>query len=310
MRTGVKTLFRFIVIKLQRNTLLRRFFIPSIYKKANYISELNLTYLSKKKNIDESYWVAKIRQYAHVVDKGLHRGNFTKGRGKTSLISTKEALSNIVTESFLSDPAVKWAKVVVSNYDEMNRGSLTRINSPYIASKCSTDNLITTIQGRRSIRHFQRKKITPQDISEIASVLDWAPTSCHRQPGRLYAISNKEKIKKCIDLHIGAACFSDVYVPIFLIFCADARLYDMPNEINTPCIDVALGAQNCFLVAYSKGISITPLIWTHQGDSKETFLRKMLGIPEYYQIVMGAAAGYPSSGSRIPTRKKTDLILF
>jgi nitroreductase len=288
---------------------LRWLFVSHLYRKPIAHSELIIVLIGKMKNLDESYWVGKVRQFAHVVDKGLHRGDFTNGHGVSAYQAAKGALARIQSQETLTDPLVQWASEKVCLYEQFQNGQAKRLQAEYVATECSYGNLIDAIKTRRSIRRFTEKPVEDEVIEKIASVLDWAPTSCHRQPGRVYASNNPDIVRQCLILHAGAGCFTDIYAPLLLSFCADSRLYRMPDELAIPFIDVSLGIQNCLLVAHSLGLSLTPLIWAYQGEWQERELREILSIPAHYQIILSAVGGYPDGGTQLPPRKRQELFI-
>lgn len=299
-----------ILKRLMGLRYLRWLFIAHIYKKPIAHSEAIIKHMKKADNLNDTYWAGKIRQYAHVVDKGLHRGDFSKGHGISGYRAAKDALSRIQKQKWISDPVVQWAAKKVDLYEQFQNDRTARIQAEYVATKCSYDELIDVIKTRRTIRNFTEKIVDEDVIDKIASVLDWAPTSCHRQPGIMYASNDPNIVRKCVHLHAGAACFTDIYAPLFLVFCADARLYDMPNELAMPYIDVSLGVQNCLLVAHTLGVALTPLIWSYQGEWQEQKLRKIFSIPKYYQIIFSAVGGYPNGGAQVPQRKLKELFII
>ena len=85
----------------------------------------------------------------------------------------------------------------------------------------------------------------------------------------------------------------------------------MPNEILLPIIDVSLGIQNCCLIAHCLGLSLTLLSWAQHTEEDDKNLRNFLGIPEYYQIIVNGALGYPEHNVPIPYRKllKTTYVI-
>lgn len=289
---------------------LRWLFVSYIYRKPIAHSETTIALMRNEDNLDESYWTGKIRQFAHVVDKGLHRGDFSKGHGSTGYKAAKNALSCLQTHKGLSqDPLVQWAAEKVCQYEQLQNGQGARIQAEYVTTKCSHEDLVDAIKTRRSIRRFTEKAIEDDVIKKIASVLDWAPTSCHRQPGKVFATNNPDIVRQCANLHVGASCFTDIYAPLFLTFCADSRLYRMPDELAIPYVDVSLGVQNCLLVAHALGISLTPLIWSYQGEWQERELRKIFSIPEHFQIILSTVGGYPDGGAQVPPRKRQELFI-
>lgn len=305
----IKRIFRAVLRRLIALRWLRWLFLWHLYKKPIAHSEATISYMKKTGSRDESYWIGKLRFYAHIVDKGLHRGDFTKGHGISAFTCAKDALSHIHTQEGLSDPLVQWAVKRMRLYEEMQSGQSGKISEEYVSTKCSYADLVDVIQTRRSIRRYVEKPVDDETIQRIASVLDWAPTSCHRQPGRIYATNNLERVRQAVMLHTGAACFTDIYTPLFMTFCADSRLYNLPNELAIAHVDVSLGVQNCLLVAHSLGLSLTPLIWSHQGEWQECELRKMFAVPTYFEIIVSVVGGYPAGGTEMPPRKRLELFI-
>jgi len=259
---------------------------------------------------DESYWVGRLRQYAHIIDKGLQRPDFSKGRGIRAYDLAGEALSHIKSREALGDPCVKWASTKVNQYEQLQSEGHFSPPEEHVPTCCAFEDLRDAIMTRRSIRNYLDAPVEADVIEAITDVLDWAPTSCHRQPGRVYATNKQDIVRQCVRLHAGAACFTDMDAPLFMVFCADMRLYSMPAELVMPYIDVALGVQNCLLVAHTLGLSLTPLTWGNRESWQECELRKLLDIPRHFQVVVSAVGGYPDRGVPVPTRKRKDLCII
>ncbi len=259
MKRQVKKLGRTVFYLFLRNRYIRRLFTYYLYRRWISHSEATVALRGKENKLDESYWMGKLRQYAHVVDKGLHRGDFSKGHATQVYGMAKDALSRIRSHEGLRDPSVQWAAEKIKQYEESQSSELPGITSEYVGTTCRYVDLLDVIMTRRSIRRYIDKPVEEEVIDKITDVLDWSPTSCHRQPARVYATNNPDIVRHCVKLHAGAGCFTDIYVPLFLTFCADSRVYEMPAEIASPHIDVALGVENCILIAHTLGISLTPL---------------------------------------------------
>jgi len=296
--------------RLVMNSWTRRLLERCSYLKMITQSEAIIALRKREDKLDEFYWRGKLRHYGHALDKGLHRGDFSRGRGKRAYGLVKDALSHVSSKEGRRDPSVVWAARRIEQYEDFQTNESAGIVAAYIKTTCRHDDLLDAIRTRRSVRQYLDRPIDDETIKKIASVLDWSPTSCNRQPGRVYATSNPDLVRKCTTLHRGAACFTNIYAPMFLLFCADARLYRMPVEWAMPYVDVALGVQNCVLVAHTLGISLTLLTCATLGKRDERNLRKMFGIPKYFHIVVSAIGGYPNAGAEVPVRKNTELFLM
>lgn len=304
-----RTWIRTILSPLAGNRLLRKVFAYYFYRKWIVASETAFALRKNEKQLDDSYWVGMLRKYAHIVDKGLQRRDFSRGRGTRAYDQAKTALSHIQSHQTLEDPSVKWAVDKIRDYEEFQSGTLRTPKQNYAKTVCSYGQLLNVIKTRRSIRSYRNMAVSDELVHKITEVLDWCPTSCNRQTARVYAANNPKLVRECVQLHTGAACFTDIYAPLLLVFCADTRVYG-PNEVGLPYIDVSLGVQNCTLVAHTLGISLTLLTWAQHMDWQERELRRLLGIPEYIQIIVSAVGGYPDRGVDVPARKKKELFLI
>lgn len=296
--------------RLSRVPGIRWLLIPHLYHGPLSHSEKVIRLMRDGSCMDESYWAGMLRKYAHMVDKGLHSGDFSKGRGKTAYSLAKEALAHIGPEARSTDAVVAWAAERIRLYETFQSSeSPTGVSGQYQEAACSYESLLDVMTTRRSIRRYVERPVQREVVERIAAVVDLAPTSCHRQPARICATNNPDIVRECMHLHIGAACFTDIYAPLYLAFCADARLYTLPDELFSPVIDVSLGVQNCLLAAHALGLSLTPLRWAYQGQWQEERLREILGIPAYCQVIVGVVGGYPDGGAETPVRKRPELVL-
>ena len=292
---------------LWANRYIRALFAYHLYRRWIARSEATVALRRRPEALDEPYWMGKLRQYAHVMDKGIHRNDFSQGHGTAAYQLATEALSHLRSSAALSDPSVAWATRKIRQYEELQSGKGTRDTSVYVRTVCRYEALVDAIKTRRCIREFLDRPVEDQVIDQITDVVDWSPTSCSRQPARVYATNNPALVRTCVALHHGAACFSEIYAPLFMTFCADTRVYDMPGEMATPYIDVALGVQNCLLVAHTLGLSLTLLSWAFHSDAQEQALRKLFGIPGYLEIIVSTVGGYPRGGAEVPARKAKEL---
>jgi len=309
MNSQMKKCVRVVLGPFVRNRYTRMVLAYPLYRRWIAHSEATVLLHQKEEQLDESYWIGRLRQYAHMVDKGLHRGDFTKGRGMQAYGAAKAALAHINSPLALDDPSVQWATRKIRKYEEFQSGKSPGLQCEPARTTCKYEDLLDAIRTRRSVRHYLDKPVEEDVIERITDVLDWSPNSCNRQTARVYASNNPDIVRQCVKLHGGAACFTDIMAPLFLTFCADSRVYEMPVEVALPHVDVALGIENCVLVAHTLGISLTLLTWAQHVEWQDRELRRIFGIPAHFQIIVSAVGGYADGGAEIPVRKKKELFL-
>jgi FMN reductase (NADPH) len=166
------------------------------------------------------------------------------------------------------------------------------------------NDVITSILNHRSIRHFEDKLLTDEQISTIISCAQSASTSSYIQAYSIIGIKDKEKKRKLAEL-----AGNQGYVENnghFLVFCADLHRHEIIGEregknviptiestekFMVSLIDASLAAQNAAIAAESMGLGIC-YIGGIRNNLEE--IKGLLKIPERVIPLFGMAIGYPT----------------
>jgi FMN reductase (NADPH) len=166
------------------------------------------------------------------------------------------------------------------------------------------NDVIATILNHRSIRHFEDKPLTDEQIRTIISSAQSASTSSYIQAYSIIGIKDKEKKKKLAEL-----AGNQIYVENnghFLVFCADLYRHQLIGEMENKdvipsiestekfmvaLIDAALAAQNAAIAAESMGLGICYI-----GGIRNNLegVAEVLKTPKRVIPLFGMAIGYPS----------------
>jgi nitroreductase len=212
----------------------------------------------------------------------------------------------ITEEQKLEDSTIEWAISKRSLYEDLQKdGFIKPLGDKVINSPIEFENFLDFIKVRRSNRFYLEKPISKEILNKLAITVNWASSSCNKQPIRLYTTINPDLAKTCL-MHCKGGTGFGAFIPAFICFCADMRGYYLPDELYLPMIDVSLGAQNFFLAASTFDLSGTILSWALKDTNDENELRKLLSIPPYMQIVFNAVIGYPQKNYITPARKSLD----
>lgn len=300
MKLFYSTLKRFYRSKVGRYLFFYRY-----YRNVINVVERSLSYSSS----DSKRLCADFRRLTHIVDKGLRRNDFEKGRSRQAYENAKKILEKITEIKGKEDNSIEWGKEVLREYSMRQLQKQIEVK-PEIRSikKCSYEELVNTIHSRRSIRRYKKQRISDEKMRKIVEVVNWSPSSCNRQTAFVFMTNSSELSAECLSCCSGKSGFSE-YIPAFFTFCANVLPYDMPHEVTIPYIDVSLGVQNCNLVAHSLGISITLLSWAKHGAEEEARLRALLNIPDHFEIIINGVAGYPAQYVEAPSRKPLDKLM-
>lgn len=303
IRKSLGAVVRRILSRRWIRILRRPALLPSYYKEIAGDIEPIFDLQEHPEWMDDEYWAAMLRKYAHIMDKGLWACDFQPGRGRVYRDSAAEAYDHIQSDAVRNDPSVKWAAQKILQYDQGQQSEAGYHSSAPPELPSSTfDDLSAIILSRRSIRSFQERPVDDHVITKIADLASWAPSSCNKQTIVVFATNAPALASQCLGTCKGGTCFSE-YVPGFVSFCADLRSYAMPQEAWLPQVDVGLAAQNCSLAASTLGLSMTMLSWCQHDAGEDKRLRRLLDIPGYYRITLNAVVGYPATSVETPERK-------
>jgi len=265
--------------------------------------------INKNYGKDPALSLLLVRKFGHILDKGLHRLDVEKGHSR-AIAGELEKNIKIAELEFRNDRTIKWAEDKLAKYNELQAsGRIEPLEESQPDLKVNFDDLSALIKQRRSDRTFLTKSVDNETLSNLASTVNWAASSCNKQPIVLFATTNHETAKACLRCCKGGTGFSD-YIPAFISFGADMRGYYLPDEAYLPAIDVALGAQSFLLAAETLGLSGCCLSWALKDQKEDEQLRKLLLIPDYVQIIFNVVIGYPSKRAVTPVRKDLSETLF
>ena len=182
--------------------------------------------------------------------------------------------------------------------------------------------LIDLIKERRSVRLFNGKKISREDILSIIEAGTWAPTGCNNQELKFLILDKEAEINEIVKFKPflkGVSTFVLVFCDMSLpMSCKMYHKYK--HERHLPYVDTGLALANMIMYAKSKNIDscICNLSEYHFRQSETTnfikkfikkiklmlnlhtsmennfefYLRNYLKISKHLKIMCGVAFGY------------------
>ncbi|WP_160725870.1 oxygen-insensitive NADPH nitroreductase [Bacillus sp. USDA818B3_A] len=166
------------------------------------------------------------------------------------------------------------------------------------------NDVINTILNHRSIRHFEDKQLTDEQIQTIVSCAQAAATSSFIQAYSIIGVKDIEKKRRLAEL-----TGNQEYVEKnghFFVFCADLYRHTIIGEkenldlnpslestekFMVALIDTTLAAQNAAIAAESMGLGIC-YIGGIRNDLHS--VKDLLNIPDRVIPLFGLAVGYPA----------------
>ncbi|WP_110928889.1 oxygen-insensitive NADPH nitroreductase [Bacillus massiliglaciei] len=169
------------------------------------------------------------------------------------------------------------------------------------------NQVIEKILDHRSIRSFEDKLLSGEQIRTIVECAQAAATSSYIQAYSIIGVTDKEKKAKLAEL-AGPQSYVENNGHLF-IFCADLHRLEVSGEMEeknvtesiestekfmVACIDAALAAQNAALAAESMDLGIC-YIGGIRNNLEE--VSKILNIPSRVVPLFALVVGYPKNRS-------------
>lgn len=166
---------------------------------------------------------------------------------------------------------------------------------------------IDTILKRRSIRSYQQKQISDEELDSVLQAALYAPSAMNQQSGKFVAVQNKDIMQKLVEL--GKKAVNSEKSPFYgaptviLVFAQKANI--------APTCDASLALENMFLAAASLNLGSC---WIHCVNSifKTDEGKKLMldmGISDEYMIVGSCILGYPKGKIPEALPRKKDLVI-
>ncbi|ODN30472.1 nitroreductase family protein [Fervidobacterium thailandense] len=144
------------------------------------------------------------------------------------------------------------------------------------------------ILKRRSIRKFKSVQVEKETLSEIVKYALLAPSGRNSRPVELVLVTNRELISKIKDTRPGAFAFLET-APVCIVVAANSDSSTWQEDasivatyIQLLAVDYGLGS--CWGHAYNR---------SHEGRAVDLEIKKLVGIPENYNVLCVIGLGYP-----------------
>ncbi len=156
-------------------------------------------------------------------------------------------------------------------------------------------NIKELIKSRRTIRKFEQKPLTKEQLAEYIDAARIAPSGANLQLLKYIVVQSSEMANKMFPLVKWAGYLAPEYNPAdderptaYIVVCADTNIRKTGYEL-----DVGASVENIILTALSEGVGAC---WMAAIDRDE--IRKLLDIPECYEIPCLVALGYPKESPK------------
>ncbi|MDV7140197.1 nitroreductase family protein [Maribacter sp. TH_r10] len=143
---------------------------------------------------------------------------------------------------------------------------------------------------RHSVRNYSSKDIPEDIIAHCVKVAQKSPSSCNRQPIKVYAVKDEAKKIEILKLQSGNRGFGHLANTIFVI-TSNLSLFQNFPERNEPALNAGLFTMSFLYALHQQKIGACSLNWCVSVDGDRA-LRKLLEIPDNEQVHLVISSGY------------------
>jgi nitroreductase len=144
--------------------------------------------------------------------------------------------------------------------------------------------LDVALKTRRSVRIFQSGSPSRDEIEELIEAANWAPSACNVQ-GWKYIVVDKPEIKQAMVDNGGAIIIKTAPIGILVLYDNRTKNIDYADYI----ISGGMAIENILLKAHE--LNLGACCVCHLPSPK--YLRKIFGIPNYYDVIAYVLVGIP-----------------
>ena len=150
-------------------------------------------------------------------------------------------------------------------------------------------NMLELIQSRRSCRIFTEQSVEESKIETLLKAALWSPTSKNNRPWEFVVVDDKQMIEQLsLSIPHGAEFLKGA--PLAIVVVAD------PSKSDVWVEDTAIAAMLIQLTAEDIGLGscwIQTRLRDHaNGSSSSDCVKKLLAIPDSYEVASVIALGY------------------
>jgi nitroreductase len=170
------------------------------------------------------------------------------------------------------------------------------------------DDFLTLARKRRSVRWFQPRPVSRDQIEKAVLAATLAPSACNRQPFWFELLSDPHDAQRIAQLAMGTQGFAE-NIPCLLVMVGDLQAFPHERDRHLIYIDTSLAAMSLMLALETLGLSSCPINWP-DIPSRERKMQQALGFKVHQRPIMLIALGYADPEGGIPYSQKKPLSLL
>lgn len=171
-------------------------------------------------------------------------------------------------------------------------------------------DLMEIIKGRRSIRKYDERDVPEELLNLILEAVRWAPSWTNCQCWEVVVVRDpaiKSRLQSTLPPKGNPAFQAMVQAPVLLALCARTQTSGYYKGTATTkfgdwmMYDLGLATQNLCLMAHHLGLG-TVIVGLFDHEQA----RRILGVPDEFELVTLIPLGYPAKVGGAPQRRDAD----
>ena len=159
-------------------------------------------------------------------------------------------------------------------------------------------NITELIKYRKSVRRWADKPVDIETVEKIIDAARFAPSANNLQDWRVIAVREPSLRAKMTDVARGQKFVGEA--PVILVICGDSSTGEMSCRMPRSVVDATILIDHITLVAADEGLGTC---WI--GSFDQDACRKLLGVPEGWEVVELLPLGYPADPSAVNKPRKS-----
>lgn len=330
----IRRIYRQILSERLRVLIKQTLRIPALVGRE--IADIRYTY---KLSLDRKKF--ELRRAVHRIEKSLLHGQRRIGAGIEVAIAIVRYIELNETYDYLSESDIGWAISALAQFVEKLKQDLrafegeeelfNRITSAYNQLEAvlkkypnyiqrryylleepidvpyiQIDELRSFFTQRHSIRHFSDRHVSDECILRAIGVARYSPSACNRHGVSVTIVRDKSIRNEILEIQGGISGF-EKYLNTVLVISGSRNAYPNYNERHAPYVEGSMFAMNLIWGLLAQSIYSVCLNWSYSRPSLDNHAHKIIGLPQYEEIVFLMAIGYPMEKTKAPNSAKRSV---
>ena len=163
-------------------------------------------------------------------------------------------------------------------------------------------NTLEAIKTRWSVRSYKSAPVPEESLTKILEAARLAPSAHNEQEWKFVVVKDSEKRKKLAEAALDQDFVGEA--PVVIVAVALEPEEVLSSGIPNYAVDLAIAVDYMTLVAVEEGVGTC---WV--GAFSQEKVKKVLGIPERYKVVVLLPLGFPADKPGPKSRKNIEEIV-